>query len=206
MAIGGLGAAIALGGSLITHPTAAVPGDPDRFDPIAAYPKVRDYAGDGAMLTSMSALLVRSDGTLDLAAGTAPSPTAVYSFVRPIKRRNGDLEAVTVMVAEPWRNVTIGQGDNEVSYLCRGMDRTLSAAIGAPAVEVTPPRCPLADLWKTAIERGANKASLANVLYGPAGYAFMIPSGRLAIQFGTDCAVKVPPTPSPPQPEPPASP
>ena len=127
---------------------------------------------------------------MDLNAGTMPSPAAIYSFVRPAPKKVGGLQTVTVMVAEPWRNVTQGQGDDASSYLCRGMDRTVTQAIGAPSGELPAPSCSLAELWKLAIERGANKASLANVLYGPAGYAFMVPSARLAIQFGADCQPK----------------
>jgi hypothetical protein len=192
MGLGLGGALLALGGSLVTHPTAGVPGDPNRFDPIAAFPRVRDYAGEGVQLVTVAMLFVGPDGTMDLEATPSPSPTAIYTFVREAKdpRKSGSrFEAVTVMVAEPWRNVSFGQGKEEVSYLCRGMDRTLSHAGSVPSTTVPEPRCPLAQLWKVALENGA-KGGLARILYGPNGYSFTLLSPRLSLQFGMDCQLK----------------
>jgi len=48
--------------------TREVPGDAARFDPIANFPAIKAYAGEGALLTDFSAYFVRSDGMMDLTA------------------------------------------------------------------------------------------------------------------------------------------
>ncbi|MBI5545735.1 MAG: hypothetical protein HY901_17745 [Deltaproteobacteria bacterium] len=187
------GALLAIGGSLFTHPTAGVPGDPDRFDPIAAFPKVHDYAGEKAQLVSMVLLFVSSDGTMDLGATPQPAPTAIYTFVREAqdpKVSGSKYENVTIMVAEPWRNVSYGQGEEAISYLCRGMDRTISHAGGIPTEAIPEPRCSLADLWKVALAHGAKQESLANVNYGPAGYLFTTQTPKVSLRFGADCRLR----------------
>ena len=63
--------------------TAALPTgtDPTRFDPVASYPAVLAFAGDGAELLEFEARYVRADGTMDLNAsyGSA-SPRTDYKF------------------------------------------------------------------------------------------------------------------------------
>ncbi len=181
-----LGGLWAIFGSLLTHPTAGVPGDPKRFDPIAAWPQVREYAGAQAKLVSFSALLVKPDGTMDLDVEEEPSPSAIYGFVRPVKGEPDRLESVTVVVAQPWRTVGTPEGG---TYLCRGMDRTVGPSMGSYK-ELPEPRCSLGELWKQAIGRGADAGKPALVMYGPTGYAFTVQGTRQPHWFGVDCQPK----------------
>jgi len=201
IALGSFGGLWAMYGSLLTHPTRAVPGEPTRFDPIAAYPSALEYAGQGAQLVSVAALYVGQDGTMDLTATPSPSPTAIYTFVRESKdpkATGANYETITVMVAEPYRTVSFGAGEENDTYVCRGMDRTVSHGGNIPAIAVPAPACPIAPMFGQALQRGAAPGALANVLYGPGGYSFTITSPRLSLQFGMDCKLKEPnaaPTP-----------
>src|SRR5206468_6698954 len=62
-----------------TADTREVPGNATRFDPVAAFPGVLDYAGKDAQLTSLKAYFVRSDGMMDLTANY--NPRAEYEFI-----------------------------------------------------------------------------------------------------------------------------
>jgi hypothetical protein len=193
IALGSVGGLWAMYGSLLTHPTRSVPGEATRFDPIAAYPSAQEYAGEGAALVSVAALYVGQDGTMDLTATPSPSPTAIYTFARESKdpkATGSKYETLTVMVAEPYRTVSFGAGEDVDTYVCRGMDRTVSHGGNVPTTTVPPPKCSLAQLFSTALTRGAAPGSLASVLYGPGGYAFTINSPRLSLQFGMDCLLK----------------
>ncbi|MGC4121734.1 MAG: hypothetical protein QM765_45590 [Myxococcales bacterium] len=195
IALGSLGGLWAMYGSLLTHPTRAVPGDETRFDPIAAYSAAAEYAGPGAKLVSVAALFVRQDGTMDLTLTPSPSPTAIYTFARENrdpKVTGAKFETITVMVAEPYRTVSFGKGEDVDTYVCRGMDRTVSHGGNVPATSVPPPACPISQMFSQAIQRGAAPGAMANVLYGPGGYAFTLASPRLSLQFGMDCQLKEP--------------
>lgn len=198
IAIGSLGGLWAMYGSLLTHPTRGVPGDATRFDPIAAFSAAAEYAGEGGRLVSFAALMVGRDGTMDLTMEAAASPTAIYTFVRESRdaRVTGSkFENVTVMVAAPYRTVTVGKDENAETYVCRGMDRTVSHGGSVPTVTVAPPSCPISAMFDLALQRGAAPGSLASVLYGPNGYLFTIPSPRLSLQFGVDCKAREPVAP-----------
>jgi hypothetical protein len=111
--------------------TRPVPGDPRNFDPVAALPGVREYAGEGAQLVSIEAYYVRSDGTLDLNASYRPYTT--YKFYREVpppadappvgaggKAGGKWYEPVQVRASEPgqWYHVTRTGGgvSQEFSY------------------------------------------------------------------------------------------
>lgn len=198
IAIGSLGGLWAMYGSLLTHPTRGVPGDASRFDPIAAYSAAAEYAGEGARLVSFAALMVGQDGTMDLTMEAAASPTAIYTFVREsrdAKVTGSKYENVTVMVAAPYRTVTVGKDENAETYVCRGMDRTVSHGGSVPTATVAAPACSISAMFDLALQRGAAPGSLASVLYGTNGYLFTIPTPRLSLQFGADCKAKEPVAP-----------
>lgn len=187
MALGSLGGLWAMFGSVLTHPTRGVPGEPTRFDPVAAFPQVRAYAGEGALFANASFLFVRADGTMDLTATPAPSPAAVYTFVR---RAESGPEAVTVTVAEPWRTVKSGPGEDAETYLCRGMDRSTAPALASPPADLPAPTCAVAALFEAARERGASPDALATVLYDATGYTLMVARPRLVVHYGADCRAR----------------
>ncbi|MCS7071830.1 MAG: hypothetical protein NZM00_10020, partial [Anaerolinea sp.] len=58
----------------------------DAFDPVAALPDVRAFAGEGALLAEIYATSVRPDGTIDLNATYTPQPYVDYQFYRPVPR------------------------------------------------------------------------------------------------------------------------
>ncbi|MCL1636130.1 hypothetical protein M2650_16025 [Luteimonas sp. SX5] len=187
--------------------TVAPPGDPRRFDPVAAYATVAAFAGNDARLTRLTARFVRSDGTLDLEADYRPSPNAQYRFVRevaapadapPIGAGSGAdgrwYEQVQVEVSRPWEFRSVrsigGGGSASYQYFNRGMQRKADAPTGrAPAAAVAAPACPFARLWADAIAHGAPTSAVATIEYDARGYDFRIDGLGLALRFDPDCSL-----------------
>lgn len=188
--------------------TRPVPGDPRRFDPVAALPGVRDYAGEKANLVSISAYYVRADGTMDLNASYDPKPNVTYEFYReasppenaPPVGAGGTAggawyEKVTISAYEPgqWRHVTrIGGGvSTEYSYENQGMERDIDSPTATIYDTFVPdPACSFTRLWSTALERGAPADAVAIIEYDSYGYDFSISGADISLEFDQDCKLR----------------
>lgn len=190
------------GGMADTRP---VPGDAARFDPVAAYPQVAEYAGEGALLMSISAYYVRSDGTMELTAAYSPAPHIEYDFVRELSEpppnappigaggANTDpwYEPVEVELQKPgqWYHVSSSSGD--YSYENKGMERDVSSAVnGLPYPVAEPPACSFADLWAVALTKDAPAEAVAIIEYDAEGYEFSISGLSVNLEFGMDCKLR----------------
>lgn len=185
-----------------------VPGPIRQFDPIAALPKVMNYAGAGAELISIDVLHAREDGTVDLEADYYPGWTVPvhYLVVRPNQAQPdpsiplgarpavSPYELVEIEVMKPhWR--TVDTNDSEWTSKHRGMlaeSRSGPAgsmpASGSGRETVTrPPQCNLAQLWRAARERGAPTGAVATIHYDRAGYHFTIPQTALDFRLDASC-------------------
>jgi hypothetical protein len=192
------------GGNEDTRP---VPGDARRFDPIAALPGVREYAGVGAKLVSLRADYVRSDGTLDLNADYTPKPNVDYRFIREVARpadaapigaggsNTGPwYEPIRIRAYQPgqWRQVTRSGGGVSLrySYMNRGMERDAGAPTTNAETVAPDPACSLADLWQVALTKDAPREAVAVIEYDAAGYEFRISGLSVDLGFDMDCKLK----------------
>ncbi len=75
----------------IIENTDDIPDDKNAFDPIIAIPEVSAFAGDNAVLRSLEAFLIKTDGTIDIDAEY--KPWVQYNFINkltPEKEENAD--------------------------------------------------------------------------------------------------------------------
>ncbi len=190
--------------------TTLVPGDPSHFDPVAAFPKVAVYAGPSTKLLALDAKYVREDGTVDLDArymNTEERPVW-YTFVQP-QLSSGETDVpVGVRTVPPskFTEVWIGIRRTDLDHFDGGwfhggMSRATDdegAVVPDPFHPVPqsfdtatpPPRCPFANLWAIARQRGAPAGAVAVIAYDPTGYHFRIDGTPFKLDFDTDCKVK----------------
>ncbi len=182
-----------------------VPGDAARFDPVASYAAVQQWAGRDLKLVSMEAQFVRPDGTLELSAGYNPSPEVRYTFVRELSTPPGDApplgagntiegrwyETVNVVLRKPFQMRRRTSGSSRFDYLFLGMQRDTSSPAARPPGEAVPePGCSLKDLWSAAREKGAPGNAVAVIRYDAFGYVFRVEGTGTNIAFGPDCRAK----------------
>lgn len=183
-----------------------VPGDPDKFDPVASYAMVVDYAGADVQLTQIEALFVQQDGTLDLNASYEPSPEVRYLFYR--QTRNNDAPTGTaasdaiwhrriqVTISQPYEWVFVTSSPNDipgVSYdLNLGMDRDREAEqLAVPFPALPAPECSFADLWSTALaNHDIPDDAVATIIYDARGYNFIIQGTPINLIFDQNCAIQ----------------
>lgn len=185
--------------------TRDVPGDPTRFDPIAALDEVLAWAGPNARLERIYVSGVRRDGTLDLTADFSPAPSATYELHREVEApvpappvgAGGStdgrwFQALRIEALEPGKRrqtTRIGGGSAERSwYVSRGLDLHEGDVAGTPTEAAIPlPVCTLASLWTLAIVQGAPADAVARIRYDARGYSFAIP-GIFNGRYSMDCA------------------
>ncbi len=186
------------GGNADTQP---VPGDPAKFDPVAALPGVLAYAGENSQLTSLEAYYVRSDGTMDLTANY--NPYANYETVHKVPTpadappvgAGGTINGswymrVDIKAYEPgqWRHVT--SGSSEYDYMNKGMEREeYKPTTSVPDILPTPV-CSFASLWKVALEHDAPANAVATISYDTRGYHFSIRDTSVSFDFDNDCRLQ----------------
>ena len=196
--------------SVVIEQTAPVPGDATRFDPVASYPAVIAHAGVDAKLLSIDAQFVKSDGTMDLLADY--DPNVDYDFYTELKDPPKDAPPVgagsnpegkwyrkiKVEVYRPGQGRSVSQmgsgGNFSYSYTNRGMDRDTDDPVSNMSEkEVPDPKCSFADLWKTAIAKGAPQGAVASITYKadsstekPA-YEFVVRDTKVDLNFDADC-------------------
>lgn len=196
-------------GNFVTQGTVIPPGNPESFDPIATFAEVQAYAGPNSRITSMTADLVNSDGTLNLKAkyGTRRA-TVTYDFFNQLSEPPADAppigaggspdgkwyEPVRVTITQPGENRymhRISQGYSfKGNYLHQGMEKSTSPAVGeAWGKLIDAPTCPFKPFWDKAIELRAPKEALASITYSETGYRFSIDDTNIDLQFGLDCQI-----------------
>ncbi len=201
-----------LGGAGCAVDTTLVPGDPSHFDPVVAFPKVADYAGSSKTFQALLAAYVREDGTIDLKAkyiDVDDVHVVDYVFVEwgprspdadfPIGARGPEApQGKSMFVSITRSRLTHEDG----SYFQGGMRRW----VGEPSwtrllpKDVHPwkyshgpmpaPRCPFAQLWAVARQRGAPAGAVAVIVYDPTGYYFRIDGNPFKLNFDANCTVK----------------
>ncbi len=184
--------------SVLIEETWFVPGDAGRYDPVAGLDAVRQHAGEGAQLLSISAWYVRSDGTLDLSASY--NPRVVYNFFRVVPRpadappigAGGTTglwyEPVAVNVYRPWTMWNVRSSNNSYQYLNLGMDRESgSVTSSAPGSLAPEPQCSFAGLWAVALREDAPPDAVAIIEYDAGGYDFRIQDTNYRYSFDLDC-------------------
>lgn len=185
--------------------TEPIKTDASNFDPFVGLAQAQELAGPDAELISISALYVRSDGTMDLHASYNPSVD--YEFIRKIPRpenappvgvagsTNGQwYEPITIDAYRPGtrRSVSITSGGSRVSYsyVNEGMVRDVdSPTTTLPGKVIPAPRCTMQELWETALRKDAPADAVAIIDYDEEGYSFNI-SGVLYLNFTVDCKLK----------------
>lgn len=181
--------------------------DPNNYDPFIGLEQARALAGEDAMLISINAYYVRSDGTMDLNASYTPAPRTEYKFVRKVARpedappvgvagsTNGQwYEPLTIEVYRPGsrRHVSITSGGSRVSfdYTNEGMVRDVDSPTTSLSGEIVEdPKCATKQLWSIALENDAPQDAVAIIEYDADGYDFNI-SGVVYLEFTPDCKLE----------------
>lgn len=187
--------------------TRDLPGDAEFFDPIDALPEVQAYAGEGAQLVEIEMRLIRIDGTMDLEADYSPQPDTEYTFVREVARPSDApppgaggantgpwFETIEVRAYEPGqrrRRTTTGGGTNtSVTYVNKGLERTVSDPESGEVETVGAPICSVTEMFAEAVERGAPDDAVAYVTYNAEGYEFRISGVGIFLEFDRHCALR----------------
>lgn len=163
------------------------PGDPAHFDPIAALPEVKKYAGEDVHLIDVYARYVRSDGTLDLNAKYEPYVT--YRFYRKLDAPPPDAPPLGAGGGAQWfLPITVRLQTPEMAFLT--MHRyELAPTSDPPQADVPEPTCSFAALWSIAIEREAPPEAVAVIQYGSSGYSFSIEDTNIRLRFDHNCGL-----------------
>jgi len=164
-----------------------VPGDSGQFDPIAAFPEIRLYAGENAQLNSIQIDFARADGTLNLKA-TSYKPRATYTFYRELSTPPADVPPVGAGGSpnQKWFeriDVIVQQADSYNLGLRRSVGRPQNSIDKA----IPPPACSLKRLWSAAMERGAPPDAVATIRLSERGYDFSIRDINFGMQFDPAC-------------------
>lgn len=189
--------------SVVIEQTWFLPGDASHFDPVAAYPRIQQHAGEGSLLISIEARYVRSDGTLDLYASYRP--TVEYQFVRDAQPPSDApplgaggatgsqkwYEPIQVDVYQPGQFRDVTTGSSEYQFVNLGMDRDASSVTSTLPGEIIPtPACSFTDLWQLALKRGTPADAVATIRYDSDGYSFDISSTSFEFKFDNDCKLQ----------------
>ncbi len=166
------------------------PGDNRNFDPIANFDAVYDRVGRHNQFVSMEARFVRMDGTLDLWA--TYDPKVYYQFTRttlPVNAKpigaGGNAEGVqynTTRIILDSKN----DGFHLINFIMDADYWVMTQPVDTP---VSPPTCPLRDLWAVALAAGAPELAVATIDYDADGYDFEIRDTDFRFRFGMDCGL-----------------
>ncbi|MGQ9910660.1 MAG: hypothetical protein ACUVS2_17685 [Candidatus Flexifilum sp.] len=179
----------------------------DAFDPVAALPEIRAFAGDGALLAEIYATSVRPDGTLNLNATYTPRPYVDYRFYRVVPRPDNAppigaggtssgpwFEPITISAYQPGQMSLISRTGGGVNVRTQFINQGLAREIDEPTTSVSfntdqsllDPACSFAELWAQALTRGAPAEAVASIHYNASGYDFVI-SGVISLRFDSRC-------------------
>jgi hypothetical protein len=189
--------------------TQVPPGDLTKFDPVASFAAMANYAGPKARLIELRAYYVKTDGTLDLSAEYFPRVTA--RFIAQASQadaeaqgprapgsgfRAGDDIFVEVEVQQP-RTYHVNSGGSEWDEKHLGMGRTPSGAATQVPDLIDPPACSFGALWKDALAAGAPGEVVALITYDREGYSFQANGRDFSLRFSRDCKAQSDPSQSP---------
>lgn len=217
LAFGGFGDKFGFAGDLIKLTTQMagdlkgpenieIPGNAAAFDIIADFPKIASFVGENPHLMSLSADFVKSDGTMEFTADYGTRADLVF-FIdaqapenpKPMGTPGGSVDGkwyqrVNVLLDKPNKTVSVrsmGGGLNKsYTYVNKGMEKNLDDVSGSkpsPGKEVQYPKCNFKDLWKVAIEKGANSNAVARIDYDSSGYQFSIDNAGSSLWFDENC-------------------
>lgn len=174
--------------------------DASQFDPIASYPQVLAFAGDGAQIITITANYVRADGTVDLTANYATG--VEYDF--------GQKLAATPQGAPP-----VGAGGSQTGAyyqpiyvkvfgpaqhkkIVQGMERIQTDGYFSTTPFIAPtPTCSFKKLWTAAIEKGVPRDAVAKITYYSTSYSFSIEGTGIRLSFSLDCHISSATIPTP---------
>ncbi|PRQ04897.1 hypothetical protein ENSA5_04770 [Enhygromyxa salina] len=178
----------------------AAPGDPSRFDPVARYDEVANFAGSGLKLRQLSAKGVKEDGTVDLEEERY-STGVEYHFAKSISPP-ADAPPVGAGGSATWHQRVLvllsKAGDVGEETDQHGSRRVVSKGMrrvepepdsGPPPPDLPAPKCGFAELWKQAREAGAPAGAVANIDYMNDRYAFRVSDVGFTLEFDIDCAL-----------------
>ncbi len=193
----GLITALAYFQGYVVKGTRPIPGDAAKYDPIASYPQIVQFAGSNLKLLSVDMKDVKADGTLDLTADYGAevyyyfahvldnSPTKAAPLGAGGNPGGTEAEGITVHLGKPgMKNYS---RDNYYDY---GMSSLTLSASPLTQTIVDPPGCSLKQLWETAIKQDAPATAVAHIEYGSYGYTFSIDGTPLNLQFDPNCQLK----------------
>jgi hypothetical protein len=180
--------------------TTDVPGEVNRFDPVATYPAVAAAAGAEAHLVKLEARFVREDGTQDMEASYVGNGAVnSYTFLRastksedpsvPLGARPpvAPFETVEITVQKPhWVSQSINGGEPEQKKH-RGMAVSVQSFGSSTEGRVAAPTCAFSKLWALALERGAPKGAVAVITYDAKGYELRIDGTGFRARFDAAC-------------------
>jgi hypothetical protein len=182
-----------------TYPLAS---DPKEFDPFAALDDVRKRVGSQAILVSIEADFVRSDGTMDLTATYSPAPRVTYTFVVQLDpppvdappigagRAPGDvwLQQVSVVCYEPGQRRSVtrisGGSRSQYTYTNEGMDVDRgSPRMGKLPADIGAPKVSTANLWSSAMAKGAPRDAVSRISFNKDGYEFSVTGLKVGFEL-----------------------
>lgn len=188
-------------GCFTAENTAAPPGDLARFDPIAQFSAMAEYAGPRARLIRMSATYVKPDGTMDFTAEyhtrlrvdfVVDASAADVDQLGPVAPGSGyavgdAIDSQIVIVKPTVRHVKSGGSSWSERHL--GMERDPGRGKTLTTEFVAPPTCSFATLWSAAIAAGAPSDVVANIDYDEDGYTFSANGHDFRREFAMDCSL-----------------
>lgn len=186
--------------------TIEMPSNPSAFNLIENFDKIVDFVGESPKLMSIKADFVTSDGLMNFTSDYGTRADIEF-FIEaekpenagPIGTPNGSVDGkwyreVDILLDKPGTMVSVrsmGGGINKsYQYVNKGIEKQLGDVKGAkpsPGKEVDYPQCNFADLWKLAIEKGANKDAVARIKYDSSGYNFSIDNTDINFWFDQTC-------------------
>lgn len=199
------------GGAITMVQTKPVPGGlPAAFDPISTYADVATFAGEGALLVSVDASQVRSNGTTDLTATYSPAPRVTYEFAKEVPRpanappvgaggtSGGQwYQPITIEAYQPGQTRRVSQSQGGARFTYTYVNEGMTRNVDAPTTSVSgftkpldPPTCAFSELWRVALEQEAPADAVARIEYSSAGYRFVISGARISLDFDMDCKLK----------------
>ncbi|TFG62291.1 MAG: hypothetical protein E4H36_08365 [Spirochaetales bacterium] len=179
-----------------------IPGNKREFNPAASYEKVHKFAGKNTELVSITAYMVKSDGTMDFKAEY--NTAAIYTFYRPVQiedvkkggplgsgikevKRSYTAEKVIVSVSKPhFYTETINNGEPTTIY-DPGMNKYSAFNNDDYSGDIIdPPALTFDRLWNPALRRGIPADAVAVITCDKKGYTFRINDTDINFLFDGD--------------------
>lgn len=178
------GGAARAGGVSVGDEHGDASGALEKFDAVAGFAALADYAGPHARVSRLQASQVRVDGTMDLTAASEPRLEAEFVAAAlegdPATRPAGEFAV--------GHSIRVGLTVEAPRDGHRGMARAPRGRATGDERLVEPPACTFAALWRAAIDQGAPDSGTATIVYDADGYLFTIDGGDFIKKFKSDCS------------------